>query len=761
MVRLQISLIQIQGISDSADKIREALGPKWPEFESEMFSMLEEISIADKEDIRRKVDDLMSMGLNSPAGRIFREIGRKSRADYTGKTLRGGSNGNGSNDEVSTEESAEKLREVTKQLIRDMRGVNREELIFQEDETAMHPHFAFMDISRALRPRELQLHEGFKVSRKYRLTVSIELAPDLRFGDPGSPIGIQRPPEVEAETIDVYVALFPVSTVLAIPNPLSVLKWPAMGPSIDNAKFDIEVAAHSQETDSELDVFFYYKTNILYWARMNIPIRPEGHRWVEENIAITWHHMEDKDEDRSTLFLNFLDIKNLTERGLSLAIHPAEIRDTYLLTAFIERAQFPARITLTRAQLTDNLMKMRALMDNLRRDLAYLEGGYNAAGMYVGDFSNERANFSVFRERAPSVREVYKKFIENMADLGSRFWNALFGRSQSGQELRSIIEDQLEDGEIIQIYIAKGSHDFIYPWAWLYIQEPIDPHYRIDVQKEKFWGYRFIIEQLHRFPEKILAPIQTDELNIKIGVANIEPTTMIQKNYFATLNAKGNGMPVYEIWDSDRLWEEFLSNCNSQILYFYSHGHTAKPITMAREQLYDWISAWKNFVEELPEDNEIAIKRKLSAKENLEDLTGPKQLLDRSFIKLQQGYLLAEELQNLMFLEQSNPLVFLNMCESAQVFPDLSGGLIDVFLEKGARGVIGTEIPMPPAFADLFSREFFEGFLIQKDDAQNPKNIGKVLWELRRKYLNMNNPFGFAYTYFGDVTVGMSDTLVP
>jgi hypothetical protein len=33
-----------------------------------------------------------------------------------------------------------------------------------------------------------------------------------------------------------------------------------------------------------------------------------------------------------------------------------------------------------------------------------------------------------------------------------------------------------------------------------------------------------------------------------------------------------------------------------------------------------------------------------------------------------------------MRLQRSAPLVFLNMCESAQVFPDMSDSLIDNFL---------------------------------------------------------------------------------
>ena len=99
------------------------------------------------------------------------------------------------------------------------------------------------------------------------------------------------------------------------------------------------------------------------------------------------------------------------------------------------------------------------------------------------------------------------------------------------------------------------------------------------------------------------------------------------------------------------------------------------------------------------------------------------------------------------------------MCESAQIFPHISEGLIDVFLKRGARGVIGTEIPMIDAFADLFSRQFFEGLFYKHNDYDKPDSIGKVLFKLRRKFLDMGNPLGFAYTYFGDSTIHLRESI--
>jgi len=99
------------------------------------------------------------------------------------------------------------------------------------------------------------------------------------------------------------------------------------------------------------------------------------------------------------------------------------------------------------------------------------------------------------------------------------------------------------------------------------------------------------------------------------------------------------------------------------------------------------------------------------------------------------------------------PLVFLNMCESAQVLPSLSGGFIPFFLKHGARGVIGTECPMTSTFADPFARDFFRRFL-------KAQPLGKILWELRRAYLDKGNPLGLAYTLYGDADTKLSEAIL-
>jgi hypothetical protein len=100
----------------------------------------------------------------------------------------------------------------------------------------------------------------------------------------------------------------------------------------------------------------------------------------------------------------------------------------------------------------------------------------------------------------------------------------------------------------------------------------------------------------------------------------------------------------------------------------------------------------------------------------------------------------------------NGPLVFLNMCESAQVLPSLSGGFIPFFIQRGARGIIGTECPMTSTFAHPFSQEFFRRFL-------QGQAIGQILWELRKEFLEKGNPLGLAYTLYCDADMRLKQPL--
>jgi hypothetical protein len=616
--------------------------------------------------------------------------------------------------------------------------------------------------------RNLPLHEGLRPGYRYILTAGLGLKPDLRFRETvGQPLMYY--PDESQEFLELQVALFVRGRTLKILGaPLASLSWPRQGPSTKNAEFTLLVEKTDVKETGLVRLMIYYKTNLLYTADLQIEVVPEEHDWQEDENYITWAYEPDEDKKRSLLFKHFSHINRLSERALNLAIQ-SDGTDQYQITAFMGRAELPAIVKLTRVVLTDFVLRTREKLDDLRRNSVYIEGGFNQDGIYEGDLLGNSVYNAMHK---PMVRkecqDTFSKFLDEMAQLGSEFWDRLFS-DESGQILRKAISEHLHEDDIIQIWIDANATDFVFPWAWLYSESSLDPSKRVAVKKENFWGYKYVIEQLPQYPEttrhEIFDEIKVDkELRVKVGVRTFVKTTAMQRLFFTNYVHQSGGELHAEIWDQDEQWEEFLPKCDSQILYFFSHGHTAKPKTEASLKVDDMLAKWRTWVNEpvQGESKYLRCYRMRAAKLLREEEPD----LDRTYIKLNEGYLLLTELNNLMNLKQVNPLVFLNMCESAQIFPDISEGLIDVFLKKGARAVIGTEMPMLPHFADLFSRRFFEAFLTAPadEDTNGDRNktasVGFILYKLRREFLNKGNPLGFAYTLFGSAMTRL-DTPLP
>ncbi len=126
---------------------------------------------------------------------------------------------------------------------------------------------------------------------------------------------------------------------------------------------------------------------------------------------------------------------------------------------------------------------------------------------------------------------------------------------------------------------------------------------------------------------------------------------------------------------------------------------------------------------------------------------------DRSWIGLTYGVLYLDQLYDEVKELISRPLVILNMCESAQVTPSLSDSFIDFFLDRGARGVIGTECSMTIEFANVFSESLLTGLLAGE-------TIGTALLNARRKFIALRNPLGLAYTLFGSAAASFAPPIL-
>lgn len=91
---------------------------------------------------------------------------------------------------------------------------------------------------------------------------------------------------------------------------------------------------------------------------------------------------------------------------------------------------------------------------------------------------------------------------------------------------------------------------------------------------------------------------------------------------------------------------------------------------------------------------------------------------------------------------EHNPLVFLNGCSTAAFSPDALSPFVRTFVrDRGAAGVIGTEIPVHETLAGDVAYGFLTRFL-------GGKKAGEALLAVRRDLLENANPLGLVYTLY-------------
>jgi len=172
------------------------------------------------------------------------------------------------------------------------------------------------------------------------------------------------------------------------------------------------------------------------------------------------------------------------------------------------------------------------------------------------------------------------------------------------------------------------------------------------------------------------------------------------------------------------------------LVYFYCHGYA--PAAPGPSSLRpDGVQVLKKTIEKLPEGspNRVAL-------ETLMALTA--KMDDEAWIYIGGAEIRESKIKLQSFFEKRRPIVFLNMCQSADLMPSMSSGLVRVFLDHNASAVLGTESPMTAVFAHEFAKVVLDA-LFRGDD------VGTALWKARRHFLtgNMRNPLGLAYTLYG------------
>jgi hypothetical protein len=606
-----------------------------------------------------------------------------------------------------------------------------------------------------LSPRRLRPREGLVADHSYEMQIALSSHPDPRQKRrPRKPTFHKE----AGEAVVLRVAVVPHGTNLRFINQVSSIVW-GPGPAIQAAVFQL----HAQAAGiGNFDVFIDRDCNLLFAARVRLEVADEPGNWTATPIG--W---DDATADkrnpakRSFAFKRFSDLveRRPGERALCIAITRGVQPDEYLLTVLRRQAELPMRVKFGRAALDGLLMTVRGTLDLQRRDPVLLDGGFDATGTYVGNYEPNadcrRANGTVVP--ALLIQESWGRFLSAMATHGRALQDLLFADAAS-QEILAAIREGAPEGSVVQVWTQDSAKEFLFPWAWVYDGD-YRPGTREAPQPEAFWGQRFVIEQMFDLPDlppsTAAGPTIATGSGIKIhaGVYNFDQLPAHRKfleDLARPARPEGGAGAVEVALDESAIaLSEFLRHCDADLLYFFCHGHTARPPGIAREAFYDmveqlrrWLDTTEGAQEEAGADTPTLRDTKVRLRTALNELLD-RGLMAHDHLSLKIGCLMLADLRKLTFSDPHASLVVLNMCESAQVFPSLSDSLVSVFLSRGARGVIGTEMPMLPQFADIFGRKLLLSLL-------QGVPVGHAMLKLRREFMARRNPLGLAYTHFGD-----------
>ncbi|HEU4325699.1 MAG TPA: hypothetical protein VFS21_21345, partial [Roseiflexaceae bacterium] len=375
-----------------------------------------------------------------------------------------------------------------------------------------------------------------------------------------------------------------------------------------------------------------------------------------------------------------LDSSGSTRRDITITLQPSGY-DSSSYTAYVQ-ATFPDRSLVRDYQLALRI-------EELQRLTARLRSAMNQVAVF-----DEPNNPSPFRN-ITITDDVARRSVVPLADAGQLVWRQLFDRADNpelqalGQRLRS-----LPDGTSVQ-FVLKSS-EFVLPWAVLYDGPgPVTPE---NLNWRAFWGYRYQIDTLLQgsYPSPTIERT-APELYALLNNGDLLSHSETQASHI-TQNLPQIRAQV--LWGDDAC--AFLSRgpVSGDMVYCFCHGDD-KSIRPQSDQL----------------PSEAVLRFGARAKIRLADIN----------------------------VEScSQPLVFLNACETAALQPFHRDGFAPFFLQRwGARGFVGNEIKVPQTLGHDFALHFWELFV-------SGVPVGKILWQLRRYYVETHcNALAFTYSLYG------------
>ena len=505
-----------------------------------------------------------------------------------------------------------------------------------------------------------------------------------------------------------------------VEEPVQSLDLPVVGDSTRDAAFRVRPTRATAEPAS-IRIRLYYRLNLLESVVLSARVAPKFEELAPTGEAPIVFRQERREQSFSDLQAS--DPKALhidvSKRGTSYCFHFAILDDRKR-----ERVAFGGTARLQASDLEDDLVGIRDLWDSIATSRTLTTALEGDEDFFLGQ-------------------------LRNLAHAGQKLWTRLF-LQESNSAMRRIgkwlTENPLPTGGTIQVSTAEEAGDFVFPWALLFDRSMPEKAYDLP-DAAGFWGLRYCIEQRVPIPRlygptaiKAQGPAAVSFFRCQ-RLRNVDH----QDTFFESLRQDHSAtvavsLPPLE--EADACYR-LLQECEAELLYFYTHGHTRQRRTdsaalglVSKDQLLESIG---KAIETMPEESILrASLARLQTGWRDGSLEG-----ERSWIELTRGRVYLDTLYQQVTKLASRPVVFLNMCESAQVTPFQSQNFAHFFLDRGARAVLGTECCMTTEFADPFAQDVLSRMV-------GGDSIGEAVRASRAHFIYQSrNPLGLAYSLYG------------
>jgi hypothetical protein len=341
------------------------------------------------------------------------------------------------------------------------------------------------------------------------------------------------------------------------------------------------------------------------------------------------------------------------------------------------------------------------------------------------------------RAEAANKELSFSKAATGLAGLGYELYSTLFYAPQTDDSVMDFGEQflaGLPEHSSITIALNLDTSRLMLPWGLIY-GEPPPPPPDSDAsallgqvnppRPGAFWGVRYNL--IVRPPTRHARGPAEPHSPVRVGAAwysHVE-TEELEKGFKRLEEAGAVTLRRLRMKDQaipDLAAEEF------DLVYFYCHGHTSlpgkEPLDAALVENYDRLAA---------ASGDAAVQR-LSRALHADPPTP-------SFILLDGGMATLPVLQARLRRLPGRPIVLLSMCESAQV-TCAGTGFVTLFLDRGARSVIGTEGPTLWTLGREMDTQIIRRLLAGQ-------TIGRAFSETRREMVR-KNALALIYSLFGD-----------